>query len=67
MQNLVLILATFVDFSIIEGKIPFLMSLLQMKNLGVSLNLRRKPAIIIFQQGFLKGPGVLFIVIEKDA
>ena len=49
----------FTDFSIIdEGKAPFLMSLPQMKNLGVSLDLRGTPEIILFHTGFLKGQGV---------
>ena len=38
-----------------EGNVLFLMSLPQMKNLGVSLNLRRTPQRIVFNQGFLKG------------
>ena len=39
----------FTDFSIIdEGKVPFLMSLPQMKNLGVSLDLRGTPEKILF-------------------
>ena len=41
-----------------EGKVPFLMSLLQMKTLGVSLDLRGTPERIIFRQGFLEGQGV---------
>ena len=42
----------FTDFSIInEGNVPFLMSLPLMKNLGISLDLRRTP--------FLKGQGLL--------
>ena len=49
----------FTDFSIIdEGKVPFLMSLPQMKNLGVSLDLRGTPEKILFHTGFLKGQGV---------
>ena len=49
----------FTDFSIIdEGKVPFLMSLPQMKNLGVSLDLRGTPEKIVFHTGFLKGQGV---------
>ena len=49
----------FTDFSIIdEGKVPFLMSLPQMKNLGVSLELRGTPERILFHTGFLKGQGV---------
>ena len=47
------------DFSIIdEGKVPFLMSLPPMKNLGVSLDLRGTPEEILFHTGFLKGEGV---------
>ena len=47
------------DFSIIdEGKVPFLTSLPQMKNLGVSLDLRGTPERILFHTGFLKGQGV---------
>ena len=43
----------FTDFSIIdEGKVPFLMSLPQMKNLGVSLDLRGTPEKILFHTGF---------------
>ena len=50
----------FTDFSIIdEGKVPFLMSLPQMKNLGVSLDLRGTLVRILFHTGFLKGQGVL--------
>ena len=46
----------FTDFSIIdEGKVPFLMSLPQMKNLGVSLDLRGTPEKILFHTDFLKG------------
>ena len=57
----------FTDFSIIdEGKVPFLMPLPQMKNLGVSLDLRGTPEKILFHTGFLKGQGVLSIVIEQD-
>ena len=41
-----------------EGKVPFLMSLPQMKNLGVSLDLRGTPEKILFHTGFLKGQGV---------
>ena len=49
----------FTDFSIIdEGKVPFLMSLPQMKNLGVSLDLRGTPERILFHTGFLKEQGV---------
>ena len=49
----------FTDFSIIdEGKVPFLMSLPQMKNLGVFLHLRGTPEKILFHTGFLKGQGV---------
>ena len=49
----------FTDFSIIdEGKVPFLMSLPQMKNLGVSLDLRGTPEKSLFHTGFLKGQGV---------
>ena len=49
----------FTDFSIIdEGKVPFLMSLPQLKNLGVSLDLRGTPERILFHTGFLKGQGV---------
>ena len=49
----------FTDFSIIdEGKVPFLMSLPQMKNLSVSLDLRGTPERILFHTGFLKGQGV---------
>ena len=49
----------FTDFSMIdEGKVPFLMSLPQMKNLGVSLDLRGTPEKILFHTGFLKGQGV---------
>ena len=49
----------FTDFSIIdEGKVRFLMSLPQMKNLGVSLDLRGTPEKILFHTGFLKGQGV---------
>ena len=49
----------FTDFSIIdEGKAPFLMSLPQMKNLGVSLDLRGTSERILFHTGFLKGQGV---------
>ena len=49
----------FTDFSIIdEVKVPFLMSLPQMKNLGVSLDLRGTPEKILFHTGFLKGQGV---------
>ena len=49
----------FTDFSIIdEGKVPFLMSLPQTKNLGVSLDLRGTPEKILFHTGFLKGQGV---------
>ena len=49
----------FTDFSIIdEGKVPFLMSLPQMKNLGVPLDLRGTPERILFHTGFLKGQGV---------
>ena len=49
----------FTDFSIIdEGQVPFLMSLPQMKNLGVSLDLRGTPEKILFHTGFLKGQGV---------
>ena len=49
----------FTDFSIVdEGKVPFLMSLPQMKNLGVSLDLRGTPEKILFHTGFLKGQGV---------
>ena len=49
----------FTDFSIVdEGKVPFLMSLLQMKNLGVSLDLRGTSERILFHTGFLKGQGV---------
>ena len=33
------------------------MSLPQMKNLGVSLDLRGKPEKILFHTGFLKGQG----------
>ena len=48
----------FTDFSIIdEGKVPFLMSLPQMKNLGVSLDLRRSPERILLHTGFLKVQG----------
>ena len=38
--------------------VPFLMSLPQMKNLGVSLDLRGTPEKILFHTGFLKGQGV---------
>ena len=49
----------FTDFSIIdEGKVPFLMSLPQMKNLGVSLDLRGTPERILFHTGLLTGQGV---------
>ena len=49
----------FTDFSIIdEGKVPFLMSLPQTKNLGVSLDLCGTPEKILFHTGFLKGQGV---------
>ena len=49
----------FTDFSIIDkGKVPFLMSLPQMKDLGVSLDLRGSPQRILFHTGFLKGQGV---------
>ena len=48
----------FTDFSIIdEGKVPFLMSLPQIKNLGVSLDQRGTPERILFHTGFLKGQG----------
>ena len=47
------------NFSIIdEGKVPFLMSLLQMHNVGVSLDLRGSPERTLFHTGFLKGQGV---------
>ena len=50
----------FTDFPIIdEGKVPFLTSLPQMKNLGVSLDLRGTPEKILFHTGLLKGQGVL--------
>ena len=46
----------FADFSIIdEDNVPVLMSLPQMKNLGVSLDLRLTPEKIVFNKGFLKG------------
>ena len=49
----------FIDFPIIdEGRVPFLMSLPQMKNLDVSLDLRGTPEKILFHTGFLKGQGV---------
>ena len=49
----------FTGFSMIdEGKVHFLMSLPQMKNLGVSLDLRGTPEKILFHTGFLKGQGV---------
>ena len=49
----------FTDFSIIdEGKVPFLMPLPQMKNLGVSLDLRGTSEKILFHTGILKGQGV---------
>ena len=49
----------FTDFSIIdEGKVPFLMSLPQMKNLGVSLDLQGTPERILFHTRFLQGQGV---------
>ena len=49
----------FTDFSIIdEGKVPFLISPPQMKNLGVALDLRGTPERILFHIGLLKGQGV---------
>ena len=42
-----------------RGKVPSLMSLPQMKNLGASLDLRGTPEKILFHTGFLKGQGVL--------
>ena len=44
--------------SYFSSKVPFLMSLPQMKNLGVSLDLRGTPEKILFHTGFLKGQGV---------
>ena len=41
-----------------EGKVPFLTSLPQIKNLGVSLHLRGTPEKILLHTGFLKGQGV---------
>ena len=60
-QNLVLLRTSFVHRLIIidEGKVPLLMSPPQMKNLGVSLDLRGTPEKIVFHTGFLKGQGVL--------
>ena len=60
MQNLVLLRTTFVHrlLNNDEGKVPFLMSLPQMKNLGVSLDLRGTPEKILFHTSFLKGQGV---------
>ena len=46
----------FTDFSIIdEGKVPFLMSLPQVKNLGVTLDPRATPEKTVFHTGFMKG------------
>ena len=42
-----------------------MMSLPQMKNLGVSLDLRGTPEKILVHTGFLKGQGFLFIVIVQ--